>query len=107
MRFLRTFLIPARKEPHMVRRIATIGIGAALVLCTSLGSVGGQATGQQKPAPPQSAGAKKHVALVGGMLIDGYEVPPLHHAAILIEGDKILEVGRVGEVKIPADATVI
>jgi imidazolonepropionase-like amidohydrolase len=61
---------------------------------------------QSRPQPPTAAPAKK-LALVGGMLLDGYEVPPLHHAAILIEGNKIVEVGRAGEVKIPPDATVI
>lgn len=50
---------------------------------------------------------KRKLALVGGMLLDGYEVPPLHHAAVLIEGDKIVQVGRAGEVKIPPDAEVI
>jgi imidazolonepropionase-like amidohydrolase len=55
----------------------------------------------------QAAGAPKKLALVGGMLLDGYEVPPIHHAAILIEGNKIVEVGRAADVKIPPDATVI
>ena len=49
----------------------------------------------------------KKLALVGGMLLDGYEVPPVHHAAILIEGNKIVEVGRAAEMSIPSDATVI
>lgn len=49
----------------------------------------------------------KRVALVGGMLLDGYETPPLHHAAVLIEGNKIVQVGPAAEVKIPPDATVI
>ena len=54
-----------------------------------------------------SAQAPKRVALVGGMLLTGYEVPPIHHAAVLIEGDKIIAAGPVSEVKIPADATVV
>ena len=46
----------------------------------------------------------KKLALVGGMLLDGYEVPPLHHAAVLIEGNKIVQVGPAAEVAIPPDA---
>ena len=49
----------------------------------------------------------KKLALVGGMLIDGYDVPPMHHAAILIEGNKIVRVGPASEVTIPPDAEVI
>ena len=41
------------------------------------------------------------------MLLDGYDVPPLHHAAVLIEGNKIVLVGRAGEIVIPPDAEVI
>src|SRR3954453_2389393 len=54
-----------------------------------------------------SAQTPKRVALVGGMLLTGYEVPPIHHAAILIEGNKIVAAGAVSDVKVPADATVI
>jgi imidazolonepropionase-like amidohydrolase len=57
------------------------------------------------PAP--QAQTPRHLALVGGMLLDGYEAPPINHAAILIEGNKIVKVGRATEVAIPADATVI
>ena len=38
------------------------------------------------------------------MLITGYEVPPVHHAAIVIDGNKIVAAGPASEVKIPADA---
>jgi imidazolonepropionase-like amidohydrolase len=41
------------------------------------------------------------------MLLDGYEVPPLHHAAVLIEGDRIVWVGSAADAKIPPGATVI
>src|SRR4030095_1129158 len=51
--------------------------------------------------------AKKKLALVGGMLLDGYDVPPVHHAAILIEGNRIVQVGPAAEVAIPPDAQVI
>ncbi len=49
----------------------------------------------------------KKLALVGGMLLDGYDVPAVHHAAILIEGNKIVQVGPASEVTIPPDAEVI
>jgi imidazolonepropionase-like amidohydrolase len=47
------------------------------------------------------------LALAGGMLLDGYEAPPLHHAVVLIEGNRIVATGRVGQVQIPPDAKVI
>jgi imidazolonepropionase-like amidohydrolase len=49
----------------------------------------------------------KRLALVGGMLLDGYETPPLHHATVLIEDNKIVEVGPAAEVKIPPGTTII
>ena len=49
----------------------------------------------------------RKLALVGGMLLDGYDAPPLHHAAVLIEGNKIVRVGRAGEIAIPQDAQII
>jgi len=55
-------------------------------------------------APAQ---APKKLALVGGMLLDGYEVPPLHHAAIVIEGNRIVAVGPAAQVAIPPDAEVV
>ena len=84
----------------MARRVVKIGI-AALVLSATMVAHG------QRASAPAAQGSKKHLALVGGMLIDGYEVPPLHRAAILIEDDKIVEVGPAALVKIPAGATVI
>ncbi|HUE88595.1 MAG TPA: hypothetical protein VMO26_21160, partial [Vicinamibacterales bacterium] len=45
------------------------------------------------PAAQQKPSAERKLALVGGMLLDGYEAPPLHHAAVLIEGDRIVRVG--------------
>ena len=54
-----------------------------------------------------TAAPQDKLALVGGMLLDGYDVPPLHHAAVLIEGDRIVAVGRAAETEIPADARVV
>ena len=47
------------------------------------------------------------LALVGGMLLDGYEVPPLHHAAVLIEDERIVRVGRASDIDIPSEYRVI
>lgn len=46
-------------------------------------------------------------ALVGGTLIDGFGGAPLQNSVVLIEGDRIKEVGRQGEVAIPAEAEII
>ncbi len=46
-------------------------------------------------------------ALVGGTLIDGYGGEPIKNSVIIIEGEKIKKVGRMGEVEIPANAEVI
>ena len=40
-----------------------------------------------------AAYSQERLALVGGMLLDGYEAPAIHNAAILIEGDRIVAVG--------------
>ena len=47
------------------------------------------------------------IALVGGMLLDGYEGVPIHHAAVVIEGNRITAVGPASEIDIPNDAEVI
>jgi imidazolonepropionase-like amidohydrolase len=54
-----------------------------------------------------TAQAPRRVALVGGMLLTGYEVPPIHHAAVVIEGSTIVAAGPASEIKIPTDATVV
>ena len=51
--------------------------------------------------------AQEIKALVGGTLIDGFGGPPIHNSVVIVQGKKIIQVGRVGEVKIPANAEVI
>ena len=45
--------------------------------------------------------------LAGGTVIDGYGNPPIPDGIIVIEGDRILAVGGVGQVAIPEGAQVI
>jgi len=47
------------------------------------------------------------LALVGGRIIDGYEGRPIEDGVVLIAGDRILAVGRRGEVAVPAGTPVI
>jgi imidazolonepropionase-like amidohydrolase len=47
------------------------------------------------------------LVLAGGMLLDGYERPPIHDAVLVIRDGRIEAVGRAGEVPIPGDARVI
>ena len=89
-----------------VRRVAFV-VGVALITASPLALVTAARAGRAQTAPQPRPAGKKHLALVGGMLIDGYEVPPTHHAAILVEDDRIVEIGPAAAVKIPADATVI
>jgi imidazolonepropionase-like amidohydrolase len=77
----------------------------AITLAALLAIVQGSARAEQ--AKPAAAAPAGKIALVGGMLLDGYEVPPVHNAAVLVEGNRIVWVGRAAEAKIPPDARVI
>lgn len=57
-----------------------------------------------RTALPQQTGV---TALVGGRLIDGYGGRPLENSVVIVQDGRIREVGRVGEVAVPADAQVI
>lgn len=58
-------------------------------------------------AQPAAKPGTGKIALVGGMLLDGYEAPPIHHAAVLIEGERIVRAGPAAEIQIPPDYQVI
>jgi imidazolonepropionase-like amidohydrolase len=47
------------------------------------------------------------MAVVGGRIIDGYGGPVIENGVILVAGDRIVQVGRVGELAVPAGANVI
>lgn len=56
-----------------------------------------------------SVGAQngKITALVGGTLIDGFGGTPFRNSVILIEGERITAVGRVGILEIPNGAAIV
>ena len=58
--------------------------------------------GDQDPQP-----AKATLAIVGGMLIDGHEGPPIPHALILIDGNRIVAVGTRDTLKVPPGTKVL
>jgi imidazolonepropionase-like amidohydrolase len=78
--------------------IIVLAVGLAIGLTTV------SARPQTAPRPTQ---APRRLALVGGMLLTGYEVPPIHHAAVVVDNGRIVAVGPASEVKIPADATIV
>ncbi len=51
--------------------------------------------------------ASERKALIGGTLIDGFGGEPIANSVVLIEGERITAVGRVGQLDIPKDAEQI
>lgn len=51
--------------------------------------------------------AARPIALVGGRLIDGFGGPPLANSVILVEDERVIAIGSVGALAVPADAEVI
>ncbi len=85
----------------MVRNPAVPAIVAAVCLaaaCLALAAA---------PAPQPPGPAGKTIALVGGRLIDGFGGHPLEDSVVLIEGERIRAVGRLGELAVPAGAEVV
>jgi len=80
---------------------------AAMLLFAPATHAGGQNArryggGEQDPQP-----AKATLAIAGGMLIDGHEGPPVPHAMILVDGNRIVAVGTRETLKVPAGAKVL
>jgi imidazolonepropionase-like amidohydrolase len=58
-------------------------------------------------AGPSLRAEESVMALVGGRLLDGFGGAPLRDSVVLIRGERIAAVGRVGEVAIPEGAEVV
>ena len=50
---------------------------------------------------------EKVKVLIGGTLIDGFGSDPIKNSVVIIEGEKIKNVGTVGNIDIPANAEII
>jgi len=85
------------------RTIAVAGCVAAIALTGSVQAQRGGGPGRPTVMAP---GAGK-LALVGGMLLTGYEVPPIHQATVLVENGRITAAGPASAVKVPADFKVV
>lgn len=69
---------------------------AALVLAAVAATGGGAEAETDRP-----------IALVGGMLLDGYEAAPVHNAVVVIAGNTIIASGPAHDTAVPANAYVI
>jgi imidazolonepropionase-like amidohydrolase len=57
---------------------------------------------QARPVSPRPT-----LALVGGRVLDGYGGIPIENGVVLMAGQRIVAVGRAGEVDVPAGVTVL
>jgi imidazolonepropionase-like amidohydrolase len=73
----------------------------ALIFCATISLVAGQAAAQESLRP------ERPVAFVGGMLLDGYEAEPIHHAIVVIDNGRIIAEGTANDTEIPPDAVII
>ena len=79
------------------RVIHSVSFLALIVFCSSTLSAGSQLLdGANDPQPNRAS-----LAVVGGMLIDGHGGPPVDHAVVLIDGNKIVAAGPGDQFEIP------
>ena len=60
------------------------------------------ASAQVESAP--GSRTDRPIALVGGMLLDGYEAAPIHDAVVVLHGRRIIAADTRNNVEIPKDA---
>ena len=70
------------------------------------GSTGDSSSGR-RPGGREGIEAAATLALVGGRVIDGFGGPPIEDAVVLIEDGRILAVGPMHSIEIPATAELI
>ena len=70
--------------------------GCALMSCTALAA-----------SAPVAAQGQQAVVIQGGTLIDGNGGAPVANSVVVIQGNRIAQVGVAGQVQVPAGARVI
>ena len=86
----------------MLAKVKTL-FGTMVVICL-MGAFTWPAQSAEKN-PERALG--RTIAIVGGMLLDGYEAGPIHDSVVVIKGNKILQAGSRSEVTIPEGAHII
>lgn len=89
---------PARWPTHPLRPVFRVLTLAAVAMGSTIAHA-------QITSDPQPATAS--LAVVGGLLIDGHEGPPIADSVILIDGKRIVAVGTRDSLKVPTGAKVI
>jgi imidazolonepropionase-like amidohydrolase len=79
----------------------------ALLIAVTIPSVDAQQARRYGGGERDGQPTKATLAIVGGMLIDGHEGPPIHHAVILVDGNAIVAVGNRDTLKVPPGVKVI
>jgi imidazolonepropionase-like amidohydrolase len=80
-----------------LRPLAKAALLPAVALSVFVTTPGAVAAQQPRPT----------LALVGGRVLDGYGGPPIENGVVLVGGERIIAIGRAGEVNIPSGVTVI
>ncbi len=102
LRKARSFRVLTGRWVPALSWVTATRLGPAVVLLQLLHFL----TGPPAPLAGQVP-SDSRLAIVGGFLIDGNEGPPVRDAVVLVEGDRIVEVGTVADTPIPAGVTVI
>jgi imidazolonepropionase-like amidohydrolase len=88
-----------RRAGRLEQGVAVVGIALSTISIAAYV----QTWGPQ--APPYKA--DHPIAIVGGLLIDATGSAPKHDETVVIQGDRIVEIGPMETVKVPAGAEVI
>ena len=99
-------MVPTRRPRHKRLLAAAVPAlyGAAVALSLAVASRAlAQPFDGQRDAQPESA----TLAVVGGLLIDGHEGPPLPGGIVLVDGDRIVAAGSRETLAVPDGAEIL